>query len=232
MSANELVLKQGLKDTRETLEEWNAAPGPVLREWLLWSAGIAFSLLLAVLIVAKTAQPDATKLVLPGVTRDVTFADVQHVLFRNSLVLALHSLACLAGFMAGSALPQGAELRTGLSRVVYEKAGPLAIAFVVGATCFSLITQAFVLGSSASTLSVHLGMTPERLILGIMPHAVPELIALFLPLAAWTVASRRGEWEKLLAATVATTALAIPVIMAASVIEVYVSPELIKSLAG
>ena len=33
------------------------------------------------------------------------------------------------------------------------------------------------------------------------PHAIPELVALFLPLAAWIIASRRGEWEQLLAAT-------------------------------
>jgi len=36
------------------------------------------------------------------------------------------------------------------------------------------------------------------------PHAILELIALFLPLAAWIIASRRGEWEQLLAATVVT----------------------------
>ena len=232
MDTNEAVLRQGLADTRATLEDWNANPWEVLRGWLLWSGAVAAALLLAVWMVAEASQPDPTPLIVPGLTRDATFGDAQHVLLRNLLVLALHSLACLAGFMAGSAAPQQAELRTGLSRAVHEKAGPLAIAFVVCATLFSLVTQAYVLGSDAATIANQQRMSPAELLVGILPHAVPELVALFLPLAAWTIASRRGEWHKLLAATVATTALALPVLMASSVVEVYLSPRLVNALAG
>jgi Stage II sporulation protein M len=232
MDANQLVLRRGLADTRATLEEWNANPWGVLREWLLWSGAIAAALLLSVWVIAEASQPDPTPLIVPGLTRNATFADAQHVLIRNLLVLALHSLACLAGFMAGSAAPHQAELRTGLSRVIHEKAGPLAIAFVVCATLFSLVTQAYVLGSDASTIANQQRMSPAELLVGILPHAVPELVALFLPLAAWTIASRRDEWHKLLAATVATTALALPVLMTSSVIEVYLSPHLVAALAG
>src|SRR5918992_2667445 len=208
-NANQVVLRRGLADTRATLDRWNEQPWTPLREWLAWSALIAAGLLLAVWIVATATTPDATRLHLPGVTRPADAGDAGHVLLRNFLVLALHSLACFAGFMAGSAIPQGAKLRSGLERKVYEYAGPLAIAFVVAATTFSLVTQAYVLGSTASTLSNQLGLTPGELVLGISLHAFPELIALFLPLAAWTVASRRGEWNKLLAATLATTVIAI-----------------------
>ncbi len=63
-----------------------------------------------------------------------------------------------------------------------------------------------------------------------LPHAIPELIALFLPLAAWIIASRRGEWEQLLAATVVTVALAVPVLVVAAFVEVYVSPHLFTAL--
>ena len=63
-----------------------------------------------------------------------------------------------------------------------------------------------------------------------LPHAVPELIALFLPLAAWIIASRRGEWEQLLAATVVTVAMAVPVLVVAALVEVYVSPHLFTAL--
>jgi hypothetical protein len=232
METNELVLRQGLADTRTTLEDWNANPWRVLREWLLWSGAVAAALLGAVWVVAELSQPDSTYWIVPGLTRDATFGDAQHVLFRNLLVLALHSLACFAGFLAGSAVPHSAELRSGLSRAVHEKAGPLAIGFVVCATLFSLATQAYILGSRASTTAYHQGMTPAELIVGILPHAVPELVALFLPLAAWTIASRRDEWHKLLAATVATTAIALPVLMATSVVEIYVSPYLVRALAG
>jgi uncharacterized membrane protein SpoIIM required for sporulation len=69
-------------------------------------------------------------------------------------------------------------------------------------------------------------------LLGVLPHAIPELMALFLPLAAWIIASRRGEWDQLLAATLVTVAIALPVLVLAAFIEVYVSPHLFASLTG
>jgi uncharacterized membrane protein SpoIIM required for sporulation len=68
--------------------------------------------------------------------------------------------------------------------------------------------------------------------LGLLPHALPELFALFLPLAAWTIASHRGRWEELLAATFVTTAIAIPILLVAGAIEVWVSPRLLVTLGG
>ena len=141
---------------------------------------------------------------LPGLNAPATMDAVWHVLFRNSLVLALHAFACVAGFIAGSSLPLEAERYTGMWARIHDHAGPLAIAFVVAATAFSLITQAYVLGNSAATLAAQGGMSPGLLLVGLLPHALPELIALFLPLAAWILASRRGDWHELLAATFAT----------------------------
>ena len=61
---------------------------------------------------------------------------------------------------------------------------------------------------------------------------MPELIALFLPLAAWIVASRRGNWDELLAATFVTVASPSPLLVAAAFVEVYVSPHVILWLRG
>ena len=124
---------------------------------------ISVGLLLAVYLIAKLTPPDPTRYVIPGVTREATLTDYGHVLFRNSLVLALHALACVAGFMAGSSLPLSAAHRTGLSRWVHEKAGPLAIGFVACATLFSLATQAFVIGGTAASLATQLGTSPGHL---------------------------------------------------------------------
>ena len=88
----------------------------------------------AVFYVARMARPDPTPLIFPGVNDDGTFHDLVHVLIRNLLVLALHAMACVAGFIAGSSLPQQASSRSGLSKLVHEKAGPLAIGFVCCAT--------------------------------------------------------------------------------------------------
>jgi uncharacterized membrane protein SpoIIM required for sporulation len=139
-------------------------------------------------------------------------------------------MACVAGFIAGSSLPLQAERRTGLSRWVHHHGGRLAIVFVACATTFSLSAQAYVIGHTLAGVSHFLHVSPALLLLGVLPHAIPELIALFLPLAAWILASRRGEWEQLLAATVVTVAIAVPVLVAAAFVEVYVSPHVFTAL--
>jgi hypothetical protein len=232
MDTNQLVLVRGMADTKATLRRWNADPWPVIRGWVGWSVVTAIALLGAVYVVATLSEPDPSKLALPGVNAPVHASDIGHLLLRNGLVLALHAMACVAGFIAGSAMPQQARERSGLSKKVHERAGTLAIAFVACATAFSLSTQAYALGQAASTLSDQLGMGPARLLLGLLPHALPELTALFLPLAAWVIASRRGRWDELLAATFVTVAIAVPVLIASAFVELYLSPRLIISLAG
>jgi len=232
MDAERLVLVRGMADTRATLERWSDDPWPVLRRWLALSGGVACALLAAVLVVARLTTPDATPLRLPGVGSDPTVAAVVTIVGRNLLVLALHAMACVAGFMAGASMPQLAAARTGLSRAVHEHAGRFAILFVIAATIFSLATQAYVLGGITSTLAAQHDVAPATLLVGLLPHALPELTALFLPLAAWTIASRRGEWNQLLAATVATTAIALPALVVSAFVEVYASPHLIETLIG
>lgn len=220
-----------MRDTRATLARWNRHPLPVLGAWTLGAALIAAGLLLAVGVIGSIARPDPTPLSIAGVTRAPSLGDVGDVLARNALVLALHAFACVAGFIAGSSLPLEAERHSGAWRWVHDRAGPLAIAFVVGATAFSLLTQAYVIGHAAATISWQLDLSPWVLLATLLPHALPELIALFLPLAAWIIASRRGAWEELLAATFATVALAVPVLVISAFVEVYVSSRLVETVA-
>src|SRR5918999_6529614 len=227
VSVNDLVLVQGMDDTKRALRRWNDDPLEVLRPWFLLSFAIALGLLAAVYVVATLTTPDPTLYLIPGYNSDPTLGDYVHVLILNSLVLALHALACVAGFMAGSSLPPSGSPPRGMSARVDEKAGPLAIGFVVCATAFSLCTQAYVIGGGASSIAVQLGTTPGILLLALAPHALPELIALFLPLAAWIVASRQDDWQDLLAATFVTVAIAVPVLPASAAVETWVSPQLL-----
>ena len=218
--------------TRATLAEWRARPGPVLGEWALLGAGLATLLLVAVGLVAELTAPDATPIPVAGLYRPPAAVDVVDVLLRNALVLALHALACVAGFLAKSSLPAvAAGAHSRLSRIVHERAGPPAIAFVGAATGFSLATQAHALGGAVSTIAAQLCM-PWLLLAGLAPHAVPELTALFLPLAAWLLASRRGQWHQLLAATLVTVAVAVPVLVLSATVEIYVTPHLLTALAS
>jgi hypothetical protein len=232
VSVNDLVLVQGMEDTKVALARWNREPGAALRPWCLLSAAIAVALLVAVYAVAKLTTPDRTYYLIPGYNDDATLIDYVHVLIRNSLVLALHALACVAGFMAGSSLPLSASQRSGLSRWIHEKAGPIAIGFVVCATLFSLCTQAYVIGGGAASMAGQIGTTPGNLLLALLPHALPELFALFLPLAAWMVASHRGHWHELLAATFVTVSIAVPILLAAAAVEVWVSPHILEGLGN
>jgi hypothetical protein len=228
VKVSQLAFVQGMDDTRAALRRWNDAPVAAVRPWALGAAAIAVALLVTVVLVGHATEPDATGYLLPGLNTPATYGSVGHVLFRNSLVLALHAMACVAGFIAGSSLPLQAEQHSGWWRTVHEKAGPAAIAFVGAATAFSLGTQAYVLGSGASTISGQLDIGQGVLMLTLLPHALPELFALFLPLAAWMVASRRGAWNELLAATAATTAIAVPMLVLAACVEVFVWPHLLR----
>jgi len=230
-AADQHVLSHGMRDTRETIDAWSGRPWPVVRGWVALSLAIALTLLAGTWFVAGLLTPDLTPLHLPGFTSPSEASDMLPILYRNSLVLALHATACVAGFIAGASMPIAAEQRTGFSRWIHVKAGELAILFVCAVTIFSLGTQALYLGFQGSTLAYQLHITRLELIVSVLPHAIPELTALFLPLAAWLIASRRGEWNQLLAATFVTVAIAIPTLVIAAAIEVYVWPHILSSLS-
>src|SRR3954451_6499002 len=187
MRSDDLVLVRGMAATRATLTAWNRAPLRILGPWVAGALTVALALLAAVWVVAELSVPDTHHLQFAGLTRPVHADDIGRILLGNSLVLALHAVACVAGFTAGSSLPLEAERYTGFWRKVHDHAGAAAIAFVSAATLFSLATQAYVLGSRACTLAAQFHMTPATLLVGLSPHAVPELTALFLPLAAWLI---------------------------------------------
>lgn len=231
-TANQHVFSHGMRDTRETLDAWGRHRWRVLRGWIALSVAIALTLLAAVWFVAGLLTPDITPIHLPGLTSPSDPGDLLPILWRNSLVLALHATACVAGFIAGASMPIAAAQRSGISRWIHVKAGELAILFVCAVTLFSLSTQALYLGFQGSTLAYQLHISRFELILSVLPHAIPELTALFLPLAAWLIASRRGEWNQLLAATFVTVLLAIPTLILAATIEVYVWPHILRSLSS
>jgi hypothetical protein len=230
MRLNDLALVQGSAVTRATLRRWEAAPWPVLRGWVAGSLAVALALLASVWVLARGMTPDTTPVAVIGVNAQPRIGHVTFVVFRNSLVLALHSLSCLAGYLARSEMPAEASRYRGWVRALHDRAGALAIGFVSAATLFSLVTQALVLAHGASSISAQVGISPGLLLLTVLPHALPELTAVFLPLAAWILLSRRGRWDEMLAATLVTTVLAFPVVVLAAVVETYVSPHLLVAL--
>jgi hypothetical protein len=225
MKADGLAVVQGWPDTVATLRRWRHTPARRFGEWALGSLAVTVFLLAATWYVAVVTAPDPTPYHFPGLTEPARLSDFGFVLYRNGLVLGLHAMACVAGFIAGSSQIAGGGR-------LHRNAGRLAMGFVAAATVFSLSTQALALGGDAATLAAQLHVTPLALLLALTPHAVPELFALFLPLAAWTLASRRGAWSELLAATFVTTAVAVPLLVGAAAVETWVTPSLLARLAG
>lgn len=233
MTPQNLVLVQGLRDTRSTIAEWNPHPWRVVGAWVLLSVVIAIGLLYSVYVVAKLVTPDFMSFGVPGIDRPARgLNDAAHILYRNSLVLALHAMVCVAVFIATRSLPQVAATMTARWRWIHDRAGQAAVAFVIGATLFSLLTQAYALGAGASTLAAYFGLRPSVLLITLLPHALPELTAVFLPLAACIIVSHRRDLHQLLAVTFVTVSVAFPVLIATSAVEVYLTPLLLARVAG
>lgn len=229
MEANQYAFVHGMARTRLFLARWREDPQPVLLGWFGAAFAISMFLLATVWVVAYSIPPDLGFHYVPAKPQGAETGHTLELMGRNSLVLALHAFACIAGFIAGSALPLSAEQRSGISRWVHERARPVAFAWVIGVTTFSLMTQAFALGVFGSTLAASANISPLMLLVTAAPHALLELTAVFLPLAAWTIASRRNEWDQLLAATAVTVTLAIPMLLASAIWEVQVWPYLLRA---
>ncbi len=218
-----------MRETRETLDRWGEEKTKVLGGWMIKSLCIALTMLLAVYIVSLLVG-GADTYALPNILGKPHMSDVVVVFFRNMLVLALHGFVCLAGFMAMRALPEQSKYKSGLNRWVHEHAGPAAMIFVSAATIFSMTTQTWILGNQVADLSFSLGVSQATLMLTVLPHAVLELTAVFLPLAAFLTASRAHEWDQLLAATIVTVSVAIPMIIIAALLEAYLWPTTLQSV--
>jgi hypothetical protein len=227
IATEELALVRGWEDTRATLRRWRTRPLATLAPWALGSLAVAGLLLIATWAIAGVSTPDPNVFTFAGSS---AWGDYAYILYRNGLVLGLHAMACVAGFIAGSSLPIAATGYSGWWRRVHDRAGRLAMGFVAAATLFSLGTQAYALGTQACSIADAGGVSPTLLLVSLLPHALPELCALFLPLAAWLLASRRQAWDELLAATFATTAVAVPVILGAAAVEVWLSPHVLSFL--
>ena len=135
--------------------------------------------------------------------------------------------------MAGSSLPQVAEGYSGVWRWVHDKAGPLAIGFVVG-------------GDAVLAHHAGVGARQRRVdALGAARHLARDCCSSASRCTRCPSCSRsssrspRGRsraaarrWNELLAATFVTVAIAIPIIVAAAAVEAWVSPRVLLALAG
>jgi hypothetical protein len=218
----------GLLHTSAALARWRGQPAGVVLPWAAVSLTVGVLLLVATWLVA---------LARPASTGDLTYAATfsasptmdaaAAILLRNLLVLALHAMVCVGGYLAMTAVPSVAGGYRGVLGSLHRAATPVALAFFTLATAGSLTLQALVLGREASSIAVGYHLGAGALIARLAPHALPELTALFLPFGAWVVLARRRAWSDMVAASLLSVAFAVPVLAIAALIEVYVTPHLL-----
>jgi hypothetical protein len=134
-AATRYAFVYGVRRTRDTLGGWQANPWPAVGRWFAGSLVAALTLLAATWAIAGVSGSGGfvVQTIAPPF-RVGSWGTVGHILLSNLMVLTLHAMACVAGFIAGSSLPLQAEERTGISRAIHEHGGRFAIIFVVAAT--------------------------------------------------------------------------------------------------
>jgi hypothetical protein len=231
MQTERMALVAGWHDTRAALARWNSNGARVLGSWAAISLGIGVALLVAVWAVARFIAPDPEWIVWSfGGAR--TLGAAMHIFGRNLLVLVMHGFICVAGYMATTSLPIVAEGYGGWRRRLHLLARPITIAFIAVVTLLSFGVQAWTLGKAAPGIAQAYEMPVAQLLLLVSPHALLELTAVFLPLGAWLSIARKRRYEQLLAASIYATALAVPLLIIASLVEEYVTPLLIAAVSG
>lgn len=211
-----------ITDTRAALASWLRRPSQLL-PWVGLSAIVSGILLLATYIVAITTTADPTGGGLIAADPSARWADFGFVLGRNFTVLLLHLLVCFATYLVRRSIPiQEGEL-SGVQAWIHRHAQRPALIMVIALTVFSIFQQAVNLGHGLSSVSAMLPLSEGQILVRLLPHAVPELIAVFLPLAAVVWLEAKDRNRDLLAAVAACTVVAIPVIVVSAWLEVAVA---------
>jgi hypothetical protein len=230
IDAERAALRTGWVDVRASFARWNRDVASIVRVWMGTSCAIGCLLLLATWLISTCAPVDGWPD--PTFSREPSVAGALHLLRRNSLVLAMHALICVAGYMALTSMPIVAQGYTGWKRRAHLLAGPVSVLFVTCVTLGSFGLQAWSLGRATPSIAAAYGLHGWQLLLLVTPHALPELTAIFLPLGAWLVLARRRAYAELLAASVLSTAVALPILVIAAITEQWITPLLIQHVTG
>ena len=203
-------------DTRAALRRWAHAPASTVLPWVAGSFLIGALLLAGALLVATLSVPGADPYTPVFADPSAGVADALRIFARNTLVLAMYSLVCVAIYLATRPAPLRASR-------LQERAGPIAVLAITGLAGYSLLSQVWTLGHQLASAAHTLGYTDAGLLARLCVHAAPEVTALFLPLAACIKLMRGAREDDLAAAGLLCFSLALPVVAICAVIETFVT---------
>ena len=188
--------------------------------WVAGSFLIGALLLAGALVVATLSVPGVDPYTPVFADPAAGVADALRIFARNSLVLAMYSLVCVAIYVATRPAPLRASR-------VQERAGPLAVLVICGLVAYSLLSQVWVLGHQLASAAHTLGYSDAGLLIRLCVHAAPELTSVFLPLAACIRLMRGARDDDLAAAGLLCFSLALPFVATCAVIETFVTRAVI-----
>lgn len=222
------VFDDGIAETRGSLKTWFSAPAKSFAPWFAAALFIAVTMLLSVWIISTLKEPMLIDIGNLQIQPQVP--SVGYVFSKNLIVLALHSFICIAGFLALYAVPNVGKNQGKVSRILHMQVSKGATWFIIAATVFSVTTQVWRLSNITVDVATTYGVSVTSIIASIAPHALIELTAVFLPLAAFIMLSRKDRSKQLLAATVACLTFSFPMLIVASLLEHYLWPEIFGAL--
>ena len=196
--------------------------------WATVAGGVAALLLCSVALIGGHLAGGSGGGIGSGLlSRHHSFGDVLSVFGRNLLVLGIHLCACWIGAIIGrpyEPVPAQWGWVGALHRPVPAWMGRTALFYALIVTLMSVAVQAIALGRLLAGLSRTVGIPASRLLVLVLPHAIPELVAVFLPLGLFLLEARRGRLDRLGRWSLQAAALALPLLLCAALIETYVTP--------
>jgi len=213
---------------------WRSVAGSAeVARWAVVAGAVAAVLLASVALIADHVPGNFFAGMESGLfARHHSVSDALYVFRRNVLVLGIHLCACWIGAIIGRRQQPG-PTRWGwvgaLNRPVPAWMGRFALGYALVVTLLSVALQATALGCQLADVSRAANISSTHLLVLVLPHAVPELVAVFLPLGLFLLEAHRGRLDRLGLWSLQAAAIALPVLMCAAAIETYVTPALVIS---
>lgn len=215
-----------------------------VRRWALISLGISILMLGGVTLAGYLlpADPDAaatSRLLVAALDQAHSpLALIAVIFIANFLVLCLHYCCCLIGAIVSRPfrpLPEpwaSNPIARALHRPVPGWLAEFSLYYAAAVTLGSIALQSTELGFVLADISSLTGLPPWEWIVLMLPHALLELPAIFLPLGLFLLQARRRDLKPLQRRAHQAFAVGVLVLLIAAVVEVEITPHLVSWWLG
>ena len=221
-----------------TLAQMLFAPFREMRVWFVVAGCVSAVLLIGTLVASSFLPASAHEgghSFLLGAYASIPLwpwaVNFMFVLARNLIVLLLHYFCCMVGVIVSRdhvPLSGRWERYARLHRPLPKWMGDAALAYALTITLTSIAVQSVEIGFVLADIGAYSGLSHLQIILLTLPHAIPELIGIFLPLGLFLTQSYRRDLRTLRLYINQTLVIGFCLIIVAAFIEALLSPVLFE----